>query len=265
MDFCLQVFAKRFGDDAGGGEFTQVGNGELGEVGEDGCERGVGVADERQADVVGAGPFAVLSDGQDYVGRKIVAGEDFQDLGFGEMGVIEHDGEDLRMAFGQERSRDAGRSAASESDFLTERKMREAGEELFFGDASQVGGRARTEGELGQVHQVKFADEAEAGKSRRAGVEGQSALDWIILEQRLAADDFFEDFGGEIFAGENQAQLRFVEGGIVEQREQHGSVGMVKQHGEVVAGGDQGAFAILRKGVHDKVSCRLFSPDCPDN
>ena len=118
---------------------------------------------------------------------------------------------------------------------------------------------------MGQVHQVEFADEAETGKSRRARVEGQSALDWIILEQRFAADDFFEDFGGEVLAAENQAELHFVEGGIVEQREQHGTVGMVKQQGEVIAGGDEGALAILRKGVHDEVSCQLFSRDCPDN
>ena len=40
MDFGLQVFAERFGDDAGCGEFAEVGDGELGEVGEDGGERG---------------------------------------------------------------------------------------------------------------------------------------------------------------------------------------------------------------------------------
>ena len=51
-------------------------------------------------------------------------------------------------------------------------------------------------------------------------MEGESALDAIIFEERLAAGDFFEDFGGEIFAVEEEAELYFVERGIIEKGEE---------------------------------------------
>ena len=72
----------------------------------------MGMADQRKADVVAAGPFAVLGDGQDYAGRKHLAGKNFQDLRFGEMGVVEHDGKDLLVAFGEESAGDPAGAAA---------------------------------------------------------------------------------------------------------------------------------------------------------
>src|ERR1700747_2304129 len=80
VNFGLEVFAKFFGDDAGGSEFAEVGDGEFGEIGQDGGESGVGMADEGQADVVDAGPFAMENNGMDYVGREFLAGEYLQDL-----------------------------------------------------------------------------------------------------------------------------------------------------------------------------------------
>lgn len=101
------------------------------------------MADECEADVVGAGPFVVLREGQDNLGRECLAGENSQDLGLGEMGVVEYDEEDLRVAFGEERACDPGGTAPSEGHFLAEWKLREAAEELLLGDAFYFAGCAR--------------------------------------------------------------------------------------------------------------------------
>jgi hypothetical protein len=53
---------------------------------------------------------------------------------------------------------------------------------------------------LSEIHEVELADQAEAGKAWSAGMEGEGALNAIILEQGLAARDFLEDFRGKIFA-----------------------------------------------------------------
>ncbi len=82
------------------------------------------MADQRKANVVATRPFAVLGDSQDYGGRKCLAGENFQDLRFGEMGVVEHDGQDLLVALGEEGAGDPAGAAACQGDFLTERKVR---------------------------------------------------------------------------------------------------------------------------------------------
>jgi hypothetical protein len=50
-------------------------------------------------------------------------------------------------------------------------------------------------------------------------MEGEGALDAIIFQEGLATGDFFEDFGGEIFAVEEEAELRFVKRGIIEKGE----------------------------------------------
>lgn len=169
---------------------------------------------------------------------------------FGKTGVVEHDGKKLRMTFGKERTRDARGPTPGERDFLADGKLRQPGEELIFCDAFSFRGGTGKQGELGQVHQVKIADQAKAWKAWSAGMEGKGALDAIVLEQTLAVRDFFEDFCWEIFAVEEQAKLRFVQSGVVEEGEQDGCIGMVEQHGEIVADGDERAFAVLRNRIH---------------
>jgi hypothetical protein len=44
-------------------------------------------------------------------------------LRFSEVRIVENDGKDLRMALGQERARNPRWAAASESEFLTQRKL----------------------------------------------------------------------------------------------------------------------------------------------
>jgi hypothetical protein len=47
--------------------------------------------------------------------------------------------------------------------------------------------------------------------------------------------------------------MGFIEGGIVEQGEQHGWVLVMEQDREFVAVGGEGAFAILGERIHDEV------------
>lgn len=208
------------------------------------------MADQGEADVVDAGPFRMLTNCTDHVGWQRLAGENLQDLRFGKIGVVEHDGKKLRMTFGKERARDARGPTPGQRDFLADWKLRQPGEELIFCDAFSFGGGAGKQGELGQVHQVKIADEAKAWKAWSAGMEGKGALDAIVLKETLAARDFFEDFCWEIFAVEEQTKLRFVQSGIVEEGEQDGWIGMREQDGEIVADGDERAFAVLRNRIH---------------
>jgi hypothetical protein len=49
------------------------------------------------------------------------------------------------------------------------------------------------------------------------GMEGECALDAVVLEQRLAASDFFEDFGWEILAVEEQAEMCLIHVRIVKE------------------------------------------------
>ncbi len=77
MELGFEVLAEGGGDYAGGGKVAEVGDGDFGEVGEDCGESCAGGADQGQADVVDAGPAAMLSNGLDYVERDFFAGEGF--------------------------------------------------------------------------------------------------------------------------------------------------------------------------------------------
>jgi hypothetical protein len=48
-------------------------------------------------------------------------------------------------------------------------------------------------------------------------MEGEGALDAIIFEEILAASDLFEDFGWDIFPGQEETQIQLIERGIVEE------------------------------------------------
>ena len=66
-------------------------------------------------------------------------------------------------------------------------------------------------------------------------VKRQGALDAIVFEKGLAADNFLDDFDGKIVAREEQAELSLVERGIVEEGEEHAWIGMVEEDGEFFA------------------------------
>ena len=94
----------------------------------------------------------MLRDGVGDAGRKTFARECFEDLRFGEIGVVEDDGKYLRMAFGEKRASDSAGTATCERNFLTERKLREAREQLSFGDALEFGQNTDGQSELYEIH-----------------------------------------------------------------------------------------------------------------
>jgi hypothetical protein len=173
--------------------------------------------DESQANTIRAGPFTVLRDSVDNVGMEFLTRENLQDLGLGEMRVFEDDGKKLRMAFRQKGACHASGATSSKRYFLTQRKLRKPTDELIFGDAFQFGGRAGQERELAKVHWIEVADQAEAHQTLGTGMEGEGMLDAIILEEVLAASDLFEDFGWDIFPGQEETQIQLIEGRIVEK------------------------------------------------
>src|SRR5229473_2298183 len=63
VHFGEKIFAEILRDDAGGGEYAKVGNGDLWEVGEDSGKRRCRVADESKTNIVEVRPFIVLRNG----------------------------------------------------------------------------------------------------------------------------------------------------------------------------------------------------------
>ena len=201
LDFGLEITAEIFGDDAGSGEFAKIRNGEMRQEGEDSGERRVGIADEREAHIVGLRPFAMIGDRLDDAEGSLFARQSFQNLGFREEGIIESNGEDVRVAFSNERARNARRAAASEGNFLAEGQLREARYDLVFGNALEFRGGDGGKRELNEIHEVDIANQTQANEARRAGMEEQGTFDDIALKQILARADVFEHFGGKILAG----------------------------------------------------------------
>src|SRR5262249_52791417 len=154
-----------------GSEVAKVGDSELRQVGKNGGKRGRGIADESEANVVNVGPFAMRGNTLRDGGRYFFAGQSFQNLGFSEIGIVEDDWKNLSVAFGEKSACDAGWTAASQGDFLSERELWEAGEDLLFGVALEFGVDGGREGELYEVHQIEIAQKAEADEARSASVE----------------------------------------------------------------------------------------------
>jgi hypothetical protein len=72
----------------------------------------------------------------------------------------------------------------------------------------------------------------------------ESAPDAIVLEQRLAAGDFFENLNGKILALEELAELSFIESGIIQEGEEHAGGGMVEENGQIFAGCGERTVAV---------------------
>ena len=192
------------------------------------------VAYEGHADVVKLRPLAMMRDGADDGERKRLAGEDAQELGFGEIGVVEGDLKNRRVAFSQERSRQAARTAARQHDSLSKRNLRKARDEQILGLASQFGVNGREQAHLHQIKKVEFTQEAHADQARHARVDRKGALHAVAFQKGLATREFFEELTGELFAFEEQADMALVESRIVEKRQEHVGARVMQKHGEFV-------------------------------
>ena len=105
---------------------------------------------------------------------------------------------------------------------------------------------------MDEIHWIEVADQVKARQTRRAGMEGEGTLDAIVFEEGLAARDLFENLGGKVFAIEKEAKLRLVHGRIIEEGQKDVSGRMVKERGQFIAGGDEGAVAVWIGVVHDQ-------------
>src|SRR6266436_315898 len=75
-------------------------------------------------------------------------------------------------------------------------------------------------------------------------MKSQRALHAVILQQRLAASYFLQNFRGKVLAVQQQTELRLVERGIIEQRQEHVRRMMMQQRSELFAGRCASALAI---------------------
>src|SRR5258708_11012899 len=100
-------------------------------------------------------PLAVIGDGEDDNLGQCIAPEDFQDLGFGEAGIVEGDFEDLCVTGGDQGSRNTRWAAAGEGDSLSERQFRKARDDVLLGVVVWVCVSGRRRRKNDQVPEVK--------------------------------------------------------------------------------------------------------------
>src|SRR5208337_5242191 len=105
---------------------------------------------------------------------------------FREEGIIEGDRQDIRMAFRYECAGNVRGSAASESNPLAQWQLREARNDLGFGEAFELRGGGGREGELYKIHEVDVAQQAQTGEARSTRMKKQRALDGIAFQEILA-------------------------------------------------------------------------------
>ncbi len=182
-DFRLEVLAQAYGDDAGRGELLQVVDGEMGKERKNGGQRGSGMADQSEANVVGKRPFAMPRNGSDDGWRDLAAREHAQDLRFVQKRIVERNAEDLRVAFGEERAGHARRAAPRQRDLLPQRKLRKTGQQLLFGQALQLGSDAGKKCYLREIHEEEIAQQTLADKARGVRMKGEGALDAITFQE----------------------------------------------------------------------------------
>src|SRR6266852_586531 len=75
-------------------------------------------------------------------------------------------------------------------------------------------------------------------------MKSQRALHAVILQQRLAASHFLQNFCRKVLAVQQQTELRLVERGIIEQGQEYVPRMMMQQRSELFAGRCASALAI---------------------
>jgi len=145
---------------------------------------------------------------------------DLENLCFGEKRIVEDGRQDLRMAFGQQRSRDARRPAARQHDLLSQRDLRKTADEQLFRLTPKFPVNRGLHADLHQIEHVEVAQEPHTGQARRMRMRHKRPFYPIALQERLAPRNLLENPIGKLFALEQQAEMRLVEGGMIEKREQ---------------------------------------------
>jgi len=141
QDFGLKIASQIFGEDSGIREYAKIRDGEVGQKGEHGGERRRGIAHKCEAHVIGLGPFAVAGDGLHDAKRSFFVREGLEHLGLRQEGIIEGDGQDIRVAFRDKRANNVRGTAAGKSNLLAQGQLREACNDLGFSEAFELHGR----------------------------------------------------------------------------------------------------------------------------
>jgi len=138
------------------------------------------------------------------------------------------------VTFGEQSAGHARRAAPRQCDFLPERELRQAREAI---DLRRCASAPRNTGQnrnLHQVHQIEVAEKPQAGQARRPADEKPAHVSRVALQQRLTARHFLENFFREVFSFQQQADMRFLKGRIVEKREEHIGRGMMQRERQVL-------------------------------
>src|SRR6266704_5549841 len=181
-------------------------------------------------------------DRRNHRGGKLFARERLQNLRFREIRIVEDDRDDVRVAFGEEGACDAGGSAARQRNFLAERQLWQAPEQLILGVELQLRGYSRRKRDLNEIHQIKITEKPQADQTRRARMKSERPLHPIALQEWFAPRNLFEDSSRKVFSFEQHAKLRLVERRIVEKCEEHIGRRMMQEGREFFARGNACAF-----------------------
>src|SRR5215471_3038415 len=139
LRFGLDVAAQGFRNDAWSSEVAEIRNRKVRQISKNCGKRCRRLAEKCDPNIVRDGPLAMMNDGRNDWGRKLLARESFQDLRFGQIRIIEDNGKNLRVAFRKKRARDARGTAPRQGDFLAERNLWKAREQLLLGVALEFG------------------------------------------------------------------------------------------------------------------------------
>jgi len=211
-------------------------------------------------------PFAVIGDGENDDLGQFVVPQDFQNLRFGEAGIVESDFENLCVARGDQGSGDARGAAAGKSNSLPQRQLRQARDDVLLGVALEFGGSRRRQRILNEVHQVEVAQKAQANHARGTGMKNQGALHGVAFQECFSPGDIFDNLRRQIFSREQQAEERIVERGIFEKGEKNLCRWVVEKRLQFFAGGESRAVALLfEKGQVRFLTqaARVAAPDVP--
>jgi hypothetical protein len=120
--------------------------------------------------------------------------------------------------------------------------LRKAREQLIFRVALQFRGNSRQNRNLHQVHQVQVAEKPQTYQPWRSRMKRQRSLHPVALEQGFAPGHFIENLYAKILSFQQQANVRFLKGRIVEERLEHIRGRMMQQNGKFLPRSDERAF-----------------------
>jgi len=203
----LDVLAHRLGHAMVEADVAQVGDGHLEEEGEHPREGRKRVADEGEAQIVVVRPALVLRHQFHDGGRKVFAGEDLEQMAFGQVRVVEGGANQFRVGADQEARGEASGAAPGQGDFFPARHAVEPLEDSLFGDHLDVSGDAGGLRDPHEVEEVKELQDRQGDKAWGFGMPYQGELDGVVAPGLLAIGELANDLVRQIPAFEQAEQV----------------------------------------------------------